>query len=170
MMQYFLFKTALPPIYLTALQETIYELFFHIFITLFIIGLVSTSGFVLYRRILDNNSDGNSKEEKWFNEHWNQMQQQQIQPQQPSSTLQSGAKIGSISPSTTNNFPKTTGERRKPSSCIRANVWLIPHPDKVDKGGEDSFFISADGLAIGVADGVGGCKLSLLPPASLIQD
>jgi len=33
---------------------------------------------------------------------------------------------------------------------------MIPHPSKVHKGGEDAFFISNDGRAIGVADGVGG--------------
>jgi len=33
---------------------------------------------------------------------------------------------------------------------------MIPHPSKVYKGGEDAFFVSNDGRAIGVADGVGG--------------
>jgi protein phosphatase PTC7 len=38
---------------------------------------------------------------------------------------------------------------------FRAAAAVIPHPDKVDKGGEDAFFIADDGLAVGVADGVG---------------
>eukprot|EP00232_Nephroselmis_pyriformis_P010646 CAMPEP_0182891880 /NCGR_PEP_ID=MMETSP0034_2-20130328/23529_1 /TAXON_ID=156128 /ORGANISM="Nephroselmis pyriformis, Strain CCMP717" /LENGTH=504 /DNA_ID=CAMNT_0025025515 /DNA_START=41 /DNA_END=1551 /DNA_ORIENTATION=- len=33
---------------------------------------------------------------------------------------------------------------------------VVPHPDKVDKGGEDSFFISPSVSMIGVADGVSG--------------
>lgn len=32
----------------------------------------------------------------------------------------------------------------------------LPHPAKVEKGGEDAHFICADEQAIGVADGVGG--------------
>ncbi len=36
----------------------------------------------------------------------------------------------------------------------------LPHPDKVEAGGEDAHFVSLDGLgAIGVADGVGGWAL-----------
>lgn len=33
---------------------------------------------------------------------------------------------------------------------------MIPHAEKADKGGEDAYFISKSGLAVGVADGVGG--------------
>jgi len=33
---------------------------------------------------------------------------------------------------------------------------MIPHPEKAHRGGEDAFFIASDGLAVGVADGVGG--------------
>lgn len=33
---------------------------------------------------------------------------------------------------------------------------VIPHPSKVDKGGEDAYFLSANKKSIGVADGVGG--------------
>lgn len=32
---------------------------------------------------------------------------------------------------------------------------LIPHPEKLHRGGEDAYFISSDGNYIGVADGVG---------------
>jgi len=35
-------------------------------------------------------------------------------------------------------------------------VSIIPHPAKVNKGGEDAYFISEDMKTIGVADGVGG--------------
>lgn len=33
---------------------------------------------------------------------------------------------------------------------------LLPHPAKASKGGEDALFVSEDGGALGVADGVGG--------------
>lgn len=33
---------------------------------------------------------------------------------------------------------------------------VIPHPSKVDKGGEDAYFVSSNQKSIGVADGVGG--------------
>eukprot|EP00850_Spirogloea_muscicola_P004090 SM000017S02830 [mRNA] locus=s17:525356:526611:- [translate_table: standard] len=38
---------------------------------------------------------------------------------------------------------------------LQSTACSLPHPDKVDKGGEDSHFICAD-AAVGVADGVGG--------------
>lgn len=42
----------------------------------------------------------------------------------------------------------------------------LPHPDKVETGGEDAFFVSQDGLgAVGVADGVGGWALEGIDPA-----
>jgi len=42
---------------------------------------------------------------------------------------------------------------------------IIPHPAKVEKGGEDAFFISEDGTAMGVADGVGGWELEGVDPS-----
>jgi len=42
---------------------------------------------------------------------------------------------------------------------------IIPHPAKVEKGGEDAFFISDDGTALGVADGVGGWELEGVDPS-----
>lgn len=39
---------------------------------------------------------------------------------------------------------------------LRSGACVIPHPSKVHKGGEDAYFISENGNAIGVADGVGG--------------
>eukprot|EP00922_Rhytidocystis_sp_ex-Travisia-forbesii_P004667 GHVS01006873.1.p1 GENE.GHVS01006873.1~~GHVS01006873.1.p1 ORF type:complete len:1245 (-),score=216.88 GHVS01006873.1:100-3834(-) len=32
---------------------------------------------------------------------------------------------------------------------------MIPHPDKVESGGADAYFLASDGRAVGVADGVG---------------
>eukprot|EP00007_Cunea_sp_BSH-02190019_P005682 CAMPEP_0174236630 /NCGR_PEP_ID=MMETSP0417-20130205/5704_1 /TAXON_ID=242541 /ORGANISM="Mayorella sp, Strain BSH-02190019" /LENGTH=290 /DNA_ID=CAMNT_0015315301 /DNA_START=486 /DNA_END=1354 /DNA_ORIENTATION=+ len=37
-----------------------------------------------------------------------------------------------------------------------AGVCIAPHPDKLSKGGEDSFFIAERGHVVGVVDGVGG--------------
>jgi len=45
--------------------------------------------------------------------------------------------------------PATSGLRLVAGAC------QIPHPNKAEYGGEDSYFISADGAALGVADGVG---------------
>lgn len=45
--------------------------------------------------------------------------------------------------------PATSGLRLVAGAC------QIPHPNKADFGGEDSYFIAADGSAMGVADGVG---------------
>mmetsp|Transcript_48251 Transcript_48251/g.121524 ORF Transcript_48251/g.121524 Transcript_48251/m.121524 type:complete len:363 (+) Transcript_48251:57-1145(+) len=41
-------------------------------------------------------------------------------------------------------------------SCLRLHVGAIqiPHPDKIDHGGEDSYFVCGDGATVGVADGV----------------
>jgi len=43
---------------------------------------------------------------------------------------------------------------------LAAGACCLPHPDKMDTGGEDAHFIAADGLAMGVADGVGGWRES----------
>jgi len=48
---------------------------------------------------------------------------------------------------------------------LDSQAFMIPHPAKVDKGGEDAYFISNDGFAIGVADGVGGWTLHGIDPA-----
>eukprot|EP00429_Kryptoperidinium_foliaceum_P041780 CAMPEP_0176105406 /NCGR_PEP_ID=MMETSP0120_2-20121206/52895_1 /TAXON_ID=160619 /ORGANISM="Kryptoperidinium foliaceum, Strain CCMP 1326" /LENGTH=391 /DNA_ID=CAMNT_0017439523 /DNA_START=65 /DNA_END=1240 /DNA_ORIENTATION=+ len=51
------------------------------------------------------------------------------------------------------------------ASRLKAGAFQVPHPEKVEYGGEDSFFISCDGLALGVADGVGewGWRFGLNP-------
>lgn len=49
-------------------------------------------------------------------------------------------------------------ENRSTSSelVLMSGATSIPHPQKVDKGGEDAFFIADNKMSIGVADGVGG--------------
>jgi len=47
----------------------------------------------------------------------------------------------------------------KPSGALltfKSGVSILPHPDKVAKGGEDACFVSSDGKVLAVADGVGG--------------
>mmetsp|Transcript_22895 Transcript_22895/g.40754 ORF Transcript_22895/g.40754 Transcript_22895/m.40754 type:complete len:337 (-) Transcript_22895:252-1262(-) len=51
------------------------------------------------------------------------------------------------------------------SLALKAAVSSIPHPEKVDTGGEDAWFISQiGGGAIGVSDGVGGWRESGVNP------
>lgn len=37
-----------------------------------------------------------------------------------------------------------------------SGAYVLPHPDKMSKGGEDWFYVSDSMRSIGVADGVGG--------------
>jgi len=65
---------------------------------------------------------------------------------------------------------RTRNESSKPMSALaelnlRTFVAMIPHPDKLEKGGEDAYFISPDRKAIGIADGVGGWSLHGIDPA-----
>nr|XP_016513604.1 PREDICTED: probable protein phosphatase 2C 26 [Nicotiana tabacum] len=54
--------------------------------------------------------------------------------------------------------------RQEVSLCV--GTYLIPHPNKVEKGGEDAFFVSSDnGRVIAVADGVSGWAEKNVDPA-----
>eukprot|EP01023_Acetabularia_acetabulum_P048870 TRINITY_DN5185_c0_g2_i1.p1 TRINITY_DN5185_c0_g2~~TRINITY_DN5185_c0_g2_i1.p1 ORF type:complete len:428 (+),score=95.58 TRINITY_DN5185_c0_g2_i1:90-1286(+) len=54
--------------------------------------------------------------------------------------------------------------------ALKAAATCIPHPEKVDTGGEDAHFISTQGGgALGVADGVGGWRESGVDPADYSQ-
>ncbi|XP_059298066.1 probable protein phosphatase 2C 1 [Lycium ferocissimum] len=49
---------------------------------------------------------------------------------------------------------------------LSVGTHLIPHPNKVEKGGEDAFFVSSNhGEVIGVADGVSGWAEKNVDPA-----
>lgn len=52
----------------------------------------------------------------------------------------------------------------KTDSRLDTQVFMIPHPSKADKGGEDAYFASCDGKSIGVADGVGGWQMHGVDP------
>ena len=47
---------------------------------------------------------------------------------------------------------------------FRTGSCSLPHPEKIDTGGEDAYFVSSDSCALGVADGVGGWRESGVDP------
>jgi protein phosphatase PTC7 len=51
---------------------------------------------------------------------------------------------------------KDFGNDVRRTATLTIAPWQIPHDTKKDKGGEDTYFISADGSVIGIFDGVGG--------------
>ncbi|KAI3742557.1 hypothetical protein L1987_60242 [Smallanthus sonchifolius] len=59
----------------------------------------------------------------------------------------------------------------RPELLIRVGTQLIPHPKKVDKGGEDAFFVSSyNGGVIAVADGVSGWAEKDVDPAQFSRE
>ena len=52
---------------------------------------------------------------------------------------------------------RCTPPHAPPPLRLAAGAAAVPHPAKADRGGEDAFFVSQEGLgSAGVADGVGG--------------
>ncbi|KAK8716736.1 hypothetical protein V6N13_044038 [Hibiscus sabdariffa] len=62
---------------------------------------------------------------------------------------------GSYSDEQATSLPEQAIPGEKTLMLVSGSCYL-PHPAKVEKGGEDAHFICADEQAIGVADGVGG--------------
>lgn len=60
------------------------------------------------------------------------------------------------SASTGNNNSTSSSKLSNNVIVLLAGSYMIPHPAKVDKGGEDAWFICETGRCMGVADGVGG--------------
>lgn len=54
------------------------------------------------------------------------------------------------------DIPSTSGERKPTGMVLLSGAFELPHPEKAYKGGEDSYFIADNFVAVGVADGVGG--------------
>jgi hypothetical protein len=50
-------------------------------------------------------------------------------------------------------FVEVPTSPKSPKLRFDSQVYAIPHPEKIKKGGEDAHFINQSGLAIGVADG-----------------
>eukprot|EP00242_Pyramimonas_sp_CCMP2087_P013765 CAMPEP_0198204288 /NCGR_PEP_ID=MMETSP1445-20131203/7694_1 /TAXON_ID=36898 /ORGANISM="Pyramimonas sp., Strain CCMP2087" /LENGTH=382 /DNA_ID=CAMNT_0043876093 /DNA_START=327 /DNA_END=1475 /DNA_ORIENTATION=- len=71
-------------------------------------------------------------------------------PQGPPPAMAKGAR------SMTTTKKESKGESEETSIKLNSGAASIPHPDKVEKGGEDSHFVAEGGKWIGVADGVGG--------------
>lgn len=82
----------------------------------------------------------------------------------------SGAAPSSASASASNQpLPAPRAAGRPANSRILKLVpsgAIVPHKDKVEKGGEDAFFVTSAGCgAVGVADGVGGWSEDGVDPA-----
>uniref|UniRef100_A0A803PV04 Protein phosphatase n=1 Tax=Cannabis sativa TaxID=3483 RepID=A0A803PV04_CANSA len=59
----------------------------------------------------------------------------------------------------------------RPTLSFCVGVHLIPHPSKVDRGGEDAFFVSSyKGGALAVADGVSGWAEQNVDPSMFPQE
>jgi protein phosphatase PTC7 len=68
-----------------------------------------------------------------------------VMPDAESPSAEQGSKRGS-----SNNF------KFSPRGSVDAGAFMIPHPEKAHKNGEDAYFISASKKMLAVADGVGG--------------
>jgi len=80
----------------------------------------------------------------------------------------SEANLSPVSPSVARlvqfkEFPKI--EKKIENLKLDTQVYVVPHPAKVEKGGEDANFVTSDQKAIGVADGVGGWSMHGIDPA-----
>ncbi|MDP2437848.1 MAG: SpoIIE family protein phosphatase, partial [archaeon] len=53
----------------------------------------------------------------------------------------------------------------QPYPHLESHVCVVPHPDKVAKGGEDAYAVSRCGRVVAVADGVGGWAEHGVDPA-----
>lgn len=75
-------------------------------------------------------------------------------------TVCSAASDDSSPPVPSTGESKSTGAKAQPPNepnlVLISGGFMIPHPAKVDKGGEDAYYISQNKRSFGVADGVGG--------------
>ncbi|KAK4363707.1 hypothetical protein RND71_018948 [Anisodus tanguticus] len=78
-------------------------------------------------------------------------------------------KISSISVKKKQSFLRCASSDTAPTRqevSLSVGTYLIPHPNKVEKGGEDAFFVSSNnGEVIAVADGVSGWAEKNVDPA-----
>eukprot|EP00877_Chromochloris_zofingiensis_P009623 jgi/Chrzof1/4914/Cz15g04100.t1 len=73
------------------------------------------------------------------------------------STEQSSSTSSSESASTTQaTATTTTHSAGRPGLILHSGAAMLPHPEKMARGGEDAYFIASHQAAVGVADGVGG--------------
>eukprot|EP00884_Botryococcus_braunii_P001554 jgi/Botrbrau1/1139/Bobra.0162s0030.1 len=80
----------------------------------------------------------------------------------PTQGPQGGGNVGTSAEGTQPTPSGLAGAPQSGDQTVQSNLrllvaaFMIPHPDKVDRGGEDAYFVGEDGLSLGVADGVGG--------------
>ncbi|XP_058075469.1 probable protein phosphatase 2C 26 isoform X4 [Magnolia sinica] len=68
-------------------------------------------------------------------------------------------------------LPSTTTPNSLSEVSFSIGTHLIPHPNKVDKGGEDAFFVSSyNGGVLAIADGVSGWAERDVDPALFSQE
>lgn len=73
-------------------------------------------------------------------------------------------KMTLLQPCSSSSFRVTRPLRSEMSLCVGTHI--IPHPNKIQRGGEDAFFVSSySGGAIAVADGVSGWAERNVDPA-----
>ncbi|XP_057483289.1 probable protein phosphatase 2C 26 isoform X1 [Actinidia eriantha] len=71
-----------------------------------------------------------------------------------------------ISCCTPSELNPTRSQIRRPEVSFCVGTHLIPHPNKVEKGGEDAFFVSSyNGGVVAVADGVSGWSEQNVDPS-----
>ncbi|KAG2437570.1 hypothetical protein HYH02_011212 [Chlamydomonas schloesseri] len=73
------------------------------------------------------------------------------EPAVAASSFAAASAVATQLPAEGNGKPASTG-----GLLLTSGAFVLPHPDKVAKGGEDWYFIAANHRAVGVADGVGG--------------
>lgn len=87
---------------------------------------------------------------------WRRQQQRPLQAAsgaaEPSPVPQASSSAASASPA----IQEPRLQPFVPQFVLEAGAGMIPHPAKVDRGGEDAYFICDKGTCMGVADGVGG--------------
>lgn len=73
------------------------------------------------------------------------------EPAKSTSTYAASSAVATQLPKDTNGTPSSAA-----AFLLSSGAYVLPHPDKVAKGGEDWYFIANNRRAVGVADGVGG--------------
>ncbi|CAD7700039.1 unnamed protein product [Ostreobium quekettii] len=77
--------------------------------------------------------------------------------EEPGCLSSSASEVGDVSEGVKSGQGEAKGRK---GLTLVSGCCMMPHPDKAYRGGEDAFFIAENGMAIGVADGVGAWALS----------
>lgn len=72
------------------------------------------------------------------------------------SSVAASASLGVVSSVETSSSDPASAAVSGHAFVLQAGSFVLPHPDKVLKGGEDWYFIASNQRSLGVADGVGG--------------